>query len=673
MAKLLDVVGITERAVRADETVEIDPLGIEQRSIHVEQDGTDVPSIGHVAATPVARAAALRRQSGHKQSPPSDGIGMRKPSPAHQHDPDRLQPNSVPQPAQARRREGEVSNRFVMNRIAFRPGFSFGVHPEWRYDLCQIIYRAELEGNPMARDSQAALVALNRFGFGARGGASGDFVNAASDPRGFVKAELARPNGGLLEVPGLLSTAALGKAVFDYQFEIQRARDAASKSTAPAAATESPPQSPMDAKGQRRNLSLNSIAMDIAAREPAGKPPENANAPMAAPSAASSETMQPNAPKPPPQPLNIIQKTFRAEALAKLQRGIISDCGFVERLVVFWSNHFCISANKGELARMWAGSFEREAIRPHVLGRFGDMLKAVEQHPAMLFFLDNQQSLGPDSRAGQNRNRGLNENLAREIMELHTLGVGSGYSQDDVTSLARIITGWTYAGRQAQLGTPGTFVFNANAHQPGAQAVMGKIYQPNGVAQGEAVLSDIARHPSTAKFIATKFVRHFVADDPPPALVARLADLFGKSDGDLRQLATALVDSDEAWKAPLTKVRSPYEFMVAGGRLLAQIPGDPGRYLNGLNVLGQPLWSPAGPNGFPDTNAVWAAPEGMKLRLDISAQIASRLADTIDPRDLLELVAADAASPETRRTVERAESRQQALALLLMSPEFQRR
>ncbi|MBR1152220.1 DUF1800 family protein [Bradyrhizobium sp. JYMT SZCCT0428] len=523
----------------------------------------------------------------------------------------------------------------------------------------------------MARDSQAALVALNRFGFGARGGASGDFVNAASDPRGFVKAEMSRPNGVLLEVPGLLSTAALGKAVFDYQFEIQQARDAAAKS-APSAATEGP-QPAVDAKGQRRNLSLNSIAMDMAPKELPAKPQESANASMTPPQAVSPETMQPAAPKPPPQPLNIIQKTFRAEALARLQRAIIADCGFTERLVVFWSNHFCISANKGGVARMWAGSFEREAIRPFVLGRFGDMLKAVEQHPAMLFFLDNQQSLGPDSRAGKNRNRGLNENLAREILELHTLGVGGGYSQDDVTSLARIITGWTYAGRQGQLGAPGTFVFNANAHQPGAHAVMGKIYESNGVAQGEAVLADIARHPSTAKFIATKFVRHFVADDPPPALVARLADVFGKTDGDLKALATALVDSDEAWKAPLTKVRSPYEFLVASGRLLAQIPGDPGRYLNGLNVLGQPLWAPAGPNGFPDSNAAWAAPEGMKLRLDISAQIASRLADAIDPRDLLELVAADAASTETRRTVERAESRQQALALLLMSPEFQRR
>src|SRR5438046_2075731 len=470
----------------------------------------------------------------------------------------------------------------------------------------------------MARDSQAALIALNRFGFGARGGASGDFINAASDPRGFVKAELSRPNGGLLEVPGLLSTPALAKAVFEYQFEIQQAREAAAKS-ATGAAMETPPQPPSDAKPpQRRNLSLSNIANDISPKESANK--EQAMQPAEKSAAAAMtpppEAMQPSAPKPPPQP-NIIQKTFRAEALARMQRAVMADCGFTERLVVFWSNHFCISANKGGLARMWAGSFEREAIRPYVLGRFADMLKAVEQPPALLFFLDNQQSLGPDSRAGKNRNRGLNENLAREIMELHTLGVGGGYSQDDVTSLANIITGWTFAGRQGQLGAPGSFVFNANAHQPGAQRVMGKIYDAPGVAQGEAVLADLARHPSTAKFIAGKFARHFVADDPPPALVARLADVFTRTDGDLKALAMALVDSDDAWKAPLAKMRSPYEFLVASGRLLAQIPNDPGRYLGGLNTLGQPLWAPAGPNGFPDTNAAWGGPEGIKLRLAI--------------------------------------------------------
>lgn len=517
----------------------------------------------------------------------------------------------------------------------------------------------------MARDSQAALVALNRFGFGARGGASGDLINAASDPRGFVKAELARPNGVLLEAPGLQSTPQLGQAVFAYQDQVKQAREAA-KAAAPA---EAPQQAPTDQKpGLRRNLSLNAVASGIAGQISDAKPADNAAKPDIMPPGASAP-----AAKPAPQPLNVIQKTFRAEALARLQRATLVECGFAERLVVFWSNHFCISASKGELARIWAGAFEREAIRPHVLGRFADMLKAVEQHPAMLFFLDNQQSLGPDSRAGQNRKRGLNENLAREIMELHTLGVGGGYTQEDVTSLARIITGWTFAGRQGQLGTPGSFVFNANAHQPGPQMLLGKTYEPAGLAQGEAALADIARHPSTANFIATKFVRHFVADDPPPALVARLRDVFIKTDGDLKALATALVDSDEAWKAPLTKMRSPYDFLVASGRLLARVPEDPGAYINNLNLLGQPLWSPAGPNGFPDTSAAWAAPEGIKLRLDIAAQMGARLGNNIDPLDLLEFAAADAASIETRKTIERAESRQQALALLLMSPEMQRR
>ena len=308
-----------------------------------------------------------------------------------------------------------------------------------------------------------------------------------------------------------------------------------------------------------------------------------------------------------------------------------------------------------------------------MLGHFGDMLKAVEQHPAMLFFLDNQQSIGPNSKAGQRSKRGLNENLAREIMELHTLGVGSGYTQADVTTLARILTGWTYAGRAGRLGEPGSFVFNVNAHEPGTQTLLGRSYPESGLAQGEAALGDIARHPATAKFIATKFARHFVADDPPPALVVRLNDVFRKTDGDLKALALALVDSDEAWQAPMTKIRSPYEYLIAIGRLMARIPEDPGRYLNGLNILGQPLWTPAGPNGFADTNAAWAAPEEMKLRLDIAAQVASRIGDSLDARDLLDIAMSDAASQDTRQTIARAETRQQAFALLLMSPEFQRR
>lgn len=495
----------------------------------------------------------------------------------------------------------------------------------------------------MARDPQSALVALNRFGLGARGGAAGDFASAASDPRGFVKAELGRPGVALLDVPGLQPTPELAVAAFDYQKEVKAQREAAAKSAQAMAAPSDQPQS--------------------AAR------PETDASKMA----SATPGTPPAAPAPQPQPPNVIQKTFRAEALARLQRATIADCGFVERLVGFWSNHFCISAGKGELARIWAGAFEREAIRPYVLGRFADMLRAVEQHPAMLFFLDNQQSIGPQSPAGVKRHRGLNENLAREIMELHTLGVGGGYTQEDVTALARILTGWTFAGRDGRLAPPGSFAFNVNAHEPGPQRLLGRTYDDTGVAQGEAALADIAHHPSTAKFIATKFARHFVADDPPPALVARLEQSFRRSGGDLKALALALIDSDEAWRMVLAKMRTPYDFLVAAGRLLGRVPEDPQRYLGPLAVLGQPLWTPAGPNGFPDANAAWAAPENVKLRLDIASQIASRVGDAVDPLALLDTAAGDAASAETRQAVARAETRQQAVALLLMSPEFQRR
>src|SRR3569833_924023 len=243
----------------------------------------------------------------------------------------------------------------------------------------------------MARDSQAALVALHRFVLGARGGAADDFVDAASDPRGFVKAELNRPSGARLELPGLSSTPALAETAFAYQREVKQAREGEAKSRR---------QSPAD------------LAPEMSANGSGGAGSASASDANAM---APNEAMQTKPERQPEQPLNIIQKTFRAEALARLQRAMVAESGFLERLVAFWSNHFCISANKGALARIWAGAFEREAIRPHVLGRFGDMLQAVEQHPAMLFFLDNQQSIGPDSRAGRKRKRGLNENLAREI------------------------------------------------------------------------------------------------------------------------------------------------------------------------------------------------------------------------------------------------------------------
>jgi uncharacterized protein (DUF1800 family) len=475
-------------------------------------------------------------------------------------------------------------------------------------------------------NAQMALVALNRFGLGARGGNSGDLANASSDPRGFVKAELASPRTALLEGPNLRPTEDLLAEMYGVLRQRREALAQASQTAPSAPATSDAPPSP--------------------------KPPA----------------------PPPPQPnFNIVQDRFRSDALARIQRAHAPACGFVERLVGFWSNHFCISAIKGPGVRITAGAFEREAIRPHVLGSFADMVKAVEQHPAMLAYLDNAVSIGPNSRAGQNRQRGLNENLARETLELHTLGVDGGYTQADVTSLARIITGWTFVGPQGQLGRPGIFVFNKNAHEPGAQILLGKIYADEGVVQGEKALSDLAHHPSAAKFIATKFARHFVADEPPPALVQKLTKVFRDSDGDLKALSLALVDDDNAWSAPLTKIRSPYDYIIAASRLIARTPDQPRRYLGSLNLMGAPLWQPPGPNGFADTNAAWATPNGMKTRLDIAGQIAKRLGNLTDPEEALEAVAGEATSAETRQAIGRAESREQAMALVLMSPEFQRR
>lgn len=462
------------------------------------------------------------------------------------------------------------------------------------------------------------LVALNRFGLGGRGAASVYLASAAADPRAFVRAEIDRPPA-FAASPDLLATPQLLKGLFDFQ----------------------------DGQKARR-----------AAADPAPKPAADPAAPVLKPVAAA-----------PPYP----QMVFRAEALARVRAGALAPVGLVERLVAFWSDHFSVSASKAPFARAAVGSFERETIRPFVLGKFADMLRAVEQHPAMLFYLDNQLSMGPNSRAGQNQKKGLNENLAREILELHTLGVDGGYTQADVTNLARIITGWTFAGRDERLGPAGTFVFAANWHEPGEFPLLGKIYRGGDRAQGEAALADIARHPATATHLATKLARHFVADDPPPALVARLAETFQKTDGDLKAVTLALVNAEEAWSHPLTKVRRPWEFLLAGWRLLGRAPDDPGQIIGALGQLGQPLWTPPGPNGFPDTTAAWASAEGMKLRLDLAAQVARQLRDPPNPVDLLNDAFGAAASAETRQAVARAETRQQGLALLLMSPEMQRR
>jgi uncharacterized protein (DUF1800 family) len=501
-------------------------------------------------------------------------------------------------------------------------------------------------------DPKAAFVAFHRFSFGARGGAyAGDLARAASDPRGFLKAELLQPAIARLDSPTLPQTKVALTAFFANQAQKKKEREA----IAAAAKGEREAGAKGGAEAVAPQAGADSTMVAAA--------PAMTVAPADAPAAADA--------KPKPPEVMPAQKLFRAEAMARFQRVVHAEVGFVERLVHFWSNHFCVSAAKGGLVRAVAGSFEREAIRPHVLGRFGDMLKAVESHPAMLAYLDNAQSFGPHSPAGERGRRGLNENLAREILELHTLGVHGGYSQADVNSLARILTGWTFARAAGSIGEPGTFVFFPLAHEPGDFRLLGKVYKAGGVEQGEAALADLARHPSTARHIATKFACHFVADEPPGSLVDRLAKVFLDTDGDLNSLAGAVLDAEEAWSAPLAKMRTPEQFLLAAIRAVDRMPDDPGAVLGPLYAMGMPLWQPPGPNGWPDTVAAWASPEGMKLRLDVSATIAARAKELVNPSEVLETIAGEAASAETRQAIGRAESRQQGLALLLMSPEFQ--
>jgi len=470
----------------------------------------------------------------------------------------------------------------------------------------------------MANDPHAeAALALHRFGMGPR---AGSIAAIAADPRGALLAELDRADVGRVADAGLMTSAQASRAVFEFRQE----RQARAK---------------VDA--ERKRLAEDP-RMDDAAREMVPEP-------------AQAEAT-------PPLP----QQILLAEAKARLDAAFDAELGFVERLVWFWSNHFCISADK---IPSMTGAYEREAIRPHVLGRFADMLQAVEGHPAMLFYLDNSASIGPKSVAGINRSRGLNENLAREILELHTLGVNGGYSQADVTRFAYVLTGWTFTGT----GVPehgGEFTFVRRMHEPGPQQILDKTYSDNGVEQGRAVLADLARHPATGTHIATKLARHFVADIPPPALIDTLAKTFRDTDGDLKGVAAALVKAPEAWVETRSKLKRPSEWIMSVRRATG-LRGVPERMVRSQAQLGEPPWRPPAPQGFSDYEAAWI--DGIAQRLDIANLYAQRVEDRVDPNVVLETALGPLATSETRRAVAQAESRMQALALLLMAPEFQRR
>lgn len=376
---------------------------------------------------------------------------------------------------------------------------------------------------------------------------------------------------------------------------------------------------------------------------------------------------------------------YLAMVAARTNAALVAPAPFVERMVHFWANHFAVSADKLTVIGL-AGLLEFEAVRPHVLGSFRNMLLAVEQHPAMLLYLDQAQSIGPNSRGGRlaerrGRRRGINENLAREILELHTLGVDGGYDQADVTELARALTGWTVSGLARRpvrrlvgdTGEPGSFLFADVIHEPGGRTLLGRSWPQPGEAQARAILDALAVHPATARHLAVKLARHFAGDEPPPAMVERLRRAWLESGGDLPTVYRAIIDSPEAWTAAPAKFRTPWDWSLAALRAVGsrQIEGVAAGGL--VAQLGQPVWRPGSPAGYDDIAASWAGPDALMRRVEATERIAARAGGAVDARALAPRVLPGMLGATTSQAIDRAESPAQGLALLLVAPEFLRR
>ena len=354
-----------------------------------------------------------------------------------------------------------------------------------------------------------------------------------------------------------------------------------------------------------------------------------------------------------------------------LSRSISSDQSFGWRLLDFFSNHFSVSA-QGGLMNALAPTLEREAIAPHLLGSFTDMLLAVEQHPAMLVYLDNEQSTGPDSRLAKRKsNRGLNENLAREILELHTLGVNGGYDLEDIQELAKAITGWSVARPGKDKGEG--FLFRKFMHQPGKRVVLNKQYSDSGVDQGKAILKDLAVHPSTARHVSYKLARHIVSDTPPQALVDAMTKRWLETGGQLREVISTLVYHPASWNPELQKFKSPRDFFISACRAteVTQLSGK--RMLFSLRTMGQTPFGAGSPAGFDDERSTWDGADALLTRIDWTNLLVQRLPGLPDPIELSQQIMAGQLSDRSHKIISRAESRKQGLNLLLLSPEFMRR
>jgi uncharacterized protein (DUF1800 family) len=384
----------------------------------------------------------------------------------------------------------------------------------------------------------------------------------------------------------------------------------------------------------------------------------------------------------------IYRPVYIDEIVARFSHSVTTERPFLERLTQFWTNHFAVSVDKVVVLGL-AGAMEREAIRPRVTGHFTDLLLAVERHPAMLLYLDNVASIGPNSRAasfvgrrGNGRKAGINENLAREILELHTLGVDGGYTQSDVSTFAQAISGWSIGGqdygrRFAKLaldnGKPGEFHFRDAFHEPGAKRLLGKSYGDDGLRQGEAMLRDLAMRRETARHVSTKLARHFIADDPPMSVIDRMTRAWLDSKAHLPTIYEVLVESTEAWEQPLSKFKTPSDYIYSSYRALGIPLREKRRALQPFEALGQRNLMPGSPAGWPDSSADWDGSSALLKRIAWADAVAQRLGDARNARELAPEWLGATLTGDTAKAITRAESGAQALTLLMTSPEFMRR
>ena len=361
---------------------------------------------------------------------------------------------------------------------------------------------------------------------------------------------------------------------------------------------------------------------------------------------------------------------YQTEANAAITHGLNTDTPFAERMVRFWSNHFTVSAQGEPEVRLLAGAYEREAIRPNVFGKFEDLVLATARHPAMLIYLDQMRSFGPNSKIGRRRKAGLNENYARELMELHTLGVNGGYDQTDVEALASVLTGWTVGGI-TQRSAPAPFRFEPAIHEPGNKQLLSRTIRQSGEAEGIEAIRILARHPSTAQFIATKLITHFVADTPPKRGIDKIARVFHDSGGNLAKVTLALVDLEAPFDTENRKFRTPQEYIFAIGRAL-NIREAPKNFLAVLNPLRHPYWGALSPAGYGDTAQDWADPDALIKRTDLALKISQKLRKRrLDANALAPQLIEAHDLGVLRQALSTQRDPSDALALLLASPDFQ--